>query len=95
MRDSLRGLTAAGPSRVGTRKAMRARDVSRDDVDEDGAAGAAGAPVDRRAHPTVGQDTATVAQETGKVTQETGTATQETGTVSQETGSVGQETGET
>jgi hypothetical protein len=30
--EPLRGLTAPGPSRVGTVKAMRARDVSRADV---------------------------------------------------------------
>jgi hypothetical protein len=30
--EPLRGLTAPGPSRVGTVKAMRARDVSRPDV---------------------------------------------------------------
>lgn len=35
--DSLRGLTAAGPSKVGVDKAMRARDVSRPrtETDED------------------------------------------------------------
>jgi hypothetical protein len=35
--ETLRGLTAAGPSQVGTIKAMRARDVSRP-TDEDIAA---------------------------------------------------------
>lgn len=30
--EPLRGLTAAGPSKVGTEKAMRARDVSRSDI---------------------------------------------------------------
>ncbi len=39
MRDPMRGLTAAGPSRVGVANAMRARDVSRDDVSEQGAPG--------------------------------------------------------
>jgi hypothetical protein len=34
--DSLRGLTGAGPSKVGVDKAMRARDVSRPHDEADG-----------------------------------------------------------
>lgn len=53
--EPLRGLAAPGPSKVGTGKAMRARDVSRADVQERessrhqsvGAAGSSGStPVD-------------------------------------------------
>jgi len=54
--DTLRGLTATGPSKVGVDKAMRARDVSRardEDVDEDegrrqsaGGSGSAGSSPD-------------------------------------------------
>ncbi len=33
--DSLRGLTASGPSKVGVDKAMRVRDVSRPRTEED------------------------------------------------------------
>jgi hypothetical protein len=48
--EPLRGLTAAGPSKVGTEKAMRARDVSRSDAaprerparQRDGGAGSSG-----------------------------------------------------
>jgi len=43
-RDPMRGLVSTGPSRVGISKAMRARDVSREDVDELGSPGEPVAP---------------------------------------------------
>lgn len=43
-RDPMRGLISTGPSWLGVSKAMRARDVSREDVGEHGSAGEPVAP---------------------------------------------------